>query len=257
LKYSTGVPDLDNLFGGYKTKSLYLFYGENGTGKTTLGAYVPILTISKYLIENQSFSESDKFIIVDCDGSFDDDRMEQILINNGLKPEAIFPHIIRFEPTTFKEQHKTVKSLSSKIKKEKWNPLLITVDAMSAIYRGLILRTEMKFRLTKIGFYTGKLDLQLTIMRHLAVKYDCPAIAVSWPISKAGEQLKDIIPPEQPFIGGRQFGFFPKYIIELKMFTDESNPLRIARLYKAKGLPSGRTAMFKLSDKGIESAKES
>lgn len=280
-KYSTGLPELDALFGGYQS-TLTEFYGEQGTGKTTLSAYWPITRIAVELKEKfGEIPEAGMFIMLDGDGGFDFDRAEQIWKENGLGPEEIKKHLYYKEFTAFKEHHNFItKELEDLIEIKKWKPLLVTFDPATAIYRGIVLRTDMVHRATTIGTYTGKLDLQLGNLRHLGVLYDCPIIVSSWPQSKissammesqlrkeskelskmniVGKQLlkrleerRRQMKPEIPIVGGRAFGFLPKIIVELRRI-DEASPMREAYLFKARGLPSGRTAKFKLSDKGIE-----
>ncbi|RLJ03518.1 MAG: hypothetical protein DRP11_00560 [Candidatus Aenigmatarchaeota archaeon] len=243
--YSWGVKALDELTGGIRP-ILMMFYGETGSGKTTLAAYVPTTRIA---IERKKLESNEKFIVIDGDGGFDMWRAEQIWKNNGLEPDVMAEHLEYVEVESFDDQHQTVKKLPETIEKRQIKPLLIVCDPMTAFYRGIILRTDMRHRATVIGQYTGKLDLQLTTLRYLTVKYKVPVIITTWPSSPVGKAFG--AESEVPFIGGRAFGFFPKLIVELSV-VERGRPVRRAYLWKAKGLPAGKTVEFKLSDKGVE-----
>jgi len=56
---------------------------------------------------------------------------------------------------------------------------------------------------------------------------------------------------EIPMIGGRAFGYLPKIIVELRI-PNEGEPIREAYLFKARGMPAGKSVQFKLCDSGIE-----
>jgi RecA/RadA recombinase len=251
-RYSWGLKEFDDLTGGLQS-ILTMIFGETASGKTTLAAYVPITRIFLELKQKiGEIPESGKFIIIDGDGGFDFDRLRQVVETNGLSYDEVEKHLIYFEVTEFDEQHDLVKNLPKKIEEGEIKPLLITFDPMTAIYRGIILRTDMKYRATAIGTYTGKLDLQLATLRHLSVIYDVPTIVTTWPSSPVGEAFG--AKGEFPFIGGRQMGFLPKMILKLSI-PAEGSPEREIYLWKAKGLPSGRSTKFRLSDSGIESVK--
>jgi len=271
MRYLTGCKALDDLFGGYQTKVITQVYGPTKSGKTTLSAYVPIGRIYQQLKRalGDKFPKNGRFFVVDGDGGFDFERAEQVWRGIGLSDDDvndIKERLIFWQPTTFKEQHEILASEGKKkpstiqrlIKEDKLKPLLVCADPLTAIYRGIILRTSHKMRLVTIGDYTGKLDLQLVSLRGIAVKEDCPVTISSWDVSplsyvKIGDEEPK--PPEQPMIGGRAFGYIPKCIVELRILQ-EGSPVREAYLYKHRSRPEGKTAVFRLSDKGIEDLKK-
>lgn len=271
-KYSCGVPELDSFGGGalYHT-TMMMIYGYPGSGKTTLACYCPILSISKSIIEERgSIPDDTVFVVVDCDGGFDHDRFAQIMSSNGLDPDAILQHLMYYQPTDFDDQHRLItKQIQDDIRGK--DVRLIAVDAITYIYRGIVMRTAAEYRLSTIGGYTAKLDLQLATIRKLAVENDSVAVITSWPISPVGIAMREqqirgmvekgvdrseaemLVPrPEAPVIGGRLFGYLPKIIIELRIL---GGPYREAVLVKHRSQPSGRTARFKLTDKGVEEAR--
>jgi len=250
--YTTGSKGLDDLFGGYYKGIIMQFYGETKSGKTTLSAYVPIGVIYSDIKKRfGEVSENAKFIVIDGDGGFDYERARQIWNSMGLTFDEVNNHIIYWQPTQFSEQHDIVVGLPKLIKDQNIKPLLVVVDPMTAIYRGIILRSPMKVRASIIGQYTGKLDLQLVILRNIAVEYNCPVIITSWQTSPIGEAFGVI--PEVEMIGGRAFGFIPKLIVRLEIPEEqpEGKVLRRAYLYKHRARPEGRTVDFLLTDEGI------
>ena len=253
LQVSWGVKSLDNALGMIRGGTLTLFYGNAGTGKTTLASMVPIMRIIQ---EYGKPDENDVFIIIDTEGGFDVERFKQILHNNGIDFDEIKHNIEYYEVTEFDEQHSLIKNLPKMLKDEGKKPLLVSVDTITSIYRGIILRTPLKNRLATIGEYTGKIDLQVSYLRRIAVKYGIPVYITTWSSSRVGEQLttkdnKEPIPPEAPFIGGRLLTFMPKVIAELRM-PDRFSPVRQLILWKSRDRPAGLQATFKLCDAGIE-----
>ena len=253
--YSTGSSALDNLFGGYKTRTLIEFFGLTEAGKTTLGVYIPIMSIWKDMQSNDG--EDGQFLVIDCDESFDEERFEQILVNNNIDPEPVFERIILFRPTGFGEQHKIITKEIPEIIKNGIVPKFITIDAICSHYRGAILRSPGRFKLAEIGEKTGKLDMQLNYIRGIAHKYNCPSTVVTWEGSnlEIGEtqNQKDgnKVASDLGTIGGRAMQFLPKVVVHLKMVTKLS-PLREAVLVKHRSKPVGQTARFTLCDGGIK-----
>jgi len=203
------------------------------------------------------FPENTRFFIIDGDGGFDMDRAEQIWRHSGLTSDDIDDiknRMIYWQPASFDEQHKTITDeLPKLIKNKGYKPLLVVADPLTAIYRGIILRTKHQYRLATIGDYTGKLDLQLVTFRSIALKEDCPVTITSWEVSplsyiKIGDE--EPTPPEQKMIGGRAFGFLPKCIVELRR-PKEGTPLREAYLCKHRSRREGGIVLFELWDGGV------
>lgn len=256
----TNCKPLDELFGGYQGGVIFQTYGPTKSGKTTLSAYIPMGVIYRQLKKSlgDKFPTNARFFVMDGDGGFDWERAEQVWRGYGLTDEEIKDmkdRTIYWQPTEFNDQHKILTDeLPKMIKNEKLKPMLVVADPLTAIYRGVILRTSHKYRLVTIGDYTGKLDLQLIELRRIAVKEDCPVCISSWEVSPLSEVKignEEPKPPEQPMIGGRAFGFIPKCIVELRILT-EGSPVREAYLYKHRSKKEGQVAHFVLCDEGIK-----
>jgi RecA/RadA recombinase len=234
--------------GGLETGILTMAYGETSTGKTTLGAYQPTVSISK----TYELEKNDRFIIIDCDGGWDFERVQQIWKANKLDVKQMVAHVEYYQPTDFAEQHEIVTSLEKKIKTEKWNPKFVVCDSMTSIYRGIVLRSDMKFKASTSGIYSGKLDLQLSTLRSIAVDWKCPAVVTSWPISPMSEAMGS--KPEQDFIGGRAFGFLPKTILRLEA-TDMKGVIRRVVLKKHRSRPPGDSCLIEIGEAGVKDTK--
>jgi len=248
---SWGIKNLDKTIGMIEPRIITLFYGLTGSGKTTLSTYIPIVRI----VKSKKLRENDVFIVVDTDGGFDLPRFEEIIKNNNLDSDVILDHLLYYDVTDFSEQHDIITdTIPYQLSNKNLRPLLISVDPITSLYRGIILRTDPKYKLSTIGIYTGKIDLQMVTLRRLAVKYECPVFVSTWPSSQAGASLTsdNSPPPEQPFIGGRQMGFLPKIIAEIIKPQDKKSPIRTIKLFKARNLPTGLECKIKLSPKGIE-----
>jgi RecA/RadA recombinase len=241
--YPTGVKALDELFGGYETKVLHLFYGQTAAGKTTLTAHIPIGLIAKA----KPLAHNEYFYVIDGDGGFDFDRAAQIWTAMGLDPEEIRKHLMYWNPSTFDEQHKAIMGLEDSLKKKGHKCLLVAADAMTAIYRGIVIRADARDKLLTLSEYTGKLDQELLALRRLSIQYDCVATASSWPASVIQSSMGT--KSETPTIGGRAFGYIPKIIIEITIPATD-RPVREAFLRKHRAKESGGSVMFKLANCG-------
>ena len=244
---------MDEVIGPIESGFITTFYGPTGSGKTTMSSYIPSMRIAKEIVEKLGeIPESAKFIVMSTDAGFSIERARQIWELNGLSPNEVESHLVYEEFTSFKRQHNYIKKLEKKIEDEKWKPCLIALDPMITLYRGIILRSDMKHRASVTGRYTGRMDLQMVILRRIANLYDCPCMISSWQSSPIWEGLGSP-PPETPAIGGRQVGFLSKIMVELSIPL-EGAPEREVLLVKHRSKPSGLKTKFKLVDEGIAEA---
>jgi len=268
VTFSTGSRALDRLF-VYEPTVVHLFYGVHQSGKTTLACYCPITSIYKTLSERGELPEDGAFFVVDGDGGFSWDRMQQIAEAWKVDWSDLKSRIKFWLPERFAAQHK---ALVQEMRKEakKCTPLFAVADPMVCFYRDRILTTPRRFRAVTLGEMTGRIGLQLTSLRFLAVKYRIPVCITSWSKSPLGDVLREreiaklmdekglsreeaerLVPrSEVDTIGGRLMGFMPKVIVRLSI-PEEGLPLREAYLAKHRAKPSGLKCRFLLSDKGV------
>jgi len=246
MRYSHGSKVLDDMSGGLEPGILTMIYGETSTGKTTLGAYQPTVSITK----TYDMEKDDRFIVIDCDGGWDFERVQQIWKANKLDVKYMVSHMEYYQPTDFAEQHEIVCGLEKSIKTSKWNPKFIVCDSMTSIYRGIVLRSDMRHKAATSGIYSGKLDLQLSSLRSIAVEWKCPAIVTNWPVSPMSEAMGTKV--EQDFIGGRAFGFLPKTIMKVEMSNSTKGVIRKVILKKHRAKPPGDSCMIEIGEAGIK-----
>jgi RecA/RadA recombinase len=254
---SWGIDSLDNTIGKIKPEIITLVYGNTGSGKTTLSVYYPAARIFKTFLENDMLDDNHKIIIVDTEEGVDFQRFKQVLENNGLNADKILKEFVIYKYVdTFEDQHTyIVHRIKSLIDEKGVKPLMISVDSLTSIYRGIILRAHRKFRLVETADYTGKLDLQLLKLRNYATEFSCPVFVTTWPStrvkSKEEENVEEIEDTGLPFVGGKALGFYPKIIIEIAKQSSYSSE-RIIRLFKARNIPPGLSCIVRLSDKGFD-----
>ncbi|MEM2289891.1 MAG: hypothetical protein QXW77_01500 [Candidatus Hadarchaeales archaeon] len=273
IPISWGIESLDELTGGIQPAALTLLYGDTTSGKTTLSGYVTIARIAKHLLQKGGIPEGANFYVVDGDGGWDIERASEVWQQHGLDPELIKRHLVFKEVSDFGEQHEYItKRLPERMEKGE-RPLLLVADSLTAIYRREMLR-EPK-RVPAILEMGGKLDLQVGKLRKLAVEYNCPAFVTTWPSSPITQTAREakirslmkehslsraeaeqVVPKSGiDLIGGKGMLSFSRLIIRLSI-PKEGEPLREARLVKAKDLPTGRSTFFYLCDAGISDVEK-
>lgn len=246
MRFTYSHPGLNDIVGPVEPGVLMSYYGYSAVGKTTLAAYIPILeTLKQNVVPKDGI-----FCIIDCDSGFSLARLGQILKANGVDPKSIEDKLWYFNPTSFAQQHDVTRKLNKEFEENGKVPLLIVNDAMTAIYRQIVLTAAPAHRAATMGTYTGKLNLQLNDMRKLAVKHKCPFIVTTWKSSPLGAALG--ADPEADLIGGRAFVFLPKVIVRLEAPRGIERPHRHAVLKKHREKPGGLFAKFQLADAGIE-----
>jgi len=241
----------------YQAGVLHCIYGITAVGKSTLGAYVPIVKTAQFFLKTKGkIPDKAIFVVIDTDGGFDFERLEQICECNDVKYSEIEKRLIYQNPQSFDEQHKYI---AHSLEKDTENrmPLVVALDPAVAIYRGIILRTPPKNRASVISQYLGKIDMQLQILRYFARARGAIATVTTWHVSEVGESISGV-PPEQPFIGGSGMGFLPKIIIGIEPYyyptatrIVKDSTLRMVTLWKHRSKPSGMRAVFELCDTGV------
>ncbi len=116
---STGSEDLDKILNGYNQNSITSFYGEAGSGKTTLC----LLAVIEQALNNK------KVLFLDTESNFSTERFEQLLKDRN---KDCIKNILILKIKNFNLQHSQIKSLEN-IK----NISLIVVDSMTHYYRRL------------------------------------------------------------------------------------------------------------------------
>ncbi|MEM2875818.1 MAG: ATPase domain-containing protein [Candidatus Bathyarchaeia archaeon] len=116
----TGCRGLDSLLsGGFKSRCLYLVYGEAETGKTTLAIQLAV----------NAAKMNFKSIYIDPESSFSTERLSQI---SGLDLNSISPLILILRPENFMRQGYLIDHLHEYLTDKVG---LIVFDTITSLYR--------------------------------------------------------------------------------------------------------------------------
>lgn len=223
-RVSTGTKLFDELLnGGYEKGVITTIYGPAGGGKTTL-CLLCLINIAK----------SDKKIIyIDTENGFSVERLSQLADNY----KDILAKILFLRPQNFDEQKKDIEKLSKIINK---NIGLIILDTIAMLYR-LELKNEGVYEINR------ELGKQISHLSQIASKVQLPILITNQVYADFEDKTKTHI------VGGDLLKYGSKCIIELQV---TANGNRRAILRKHRSIPEEKEVIFKIVQKGIESAKE-
>lgn len=190
----TGSADLDKFLEGYDNNGVTTFYGEGGSGKSTLC----ILAAIDQALNNK------KVLFLDTESNFSLERFEQLL--NGRNKDCI-KNILVLKIKNFNVQHTQIKNLE-----EIKNVSLVIVDSINHYYRRLHAREPEVAR--------GMLAKQLSILNKIS-KNNIPILITSQVYSN---MENEIIPLAKELLVR-----FSKTLIKL-----EKNPRKITNETKNK-----------------------
>jgi DNA repair protein RadB len=211
---------LDELLGGgVEAGIMTAFYGEPGSGKTSI-----CLQLARNCVK-----KGNKVIYIDAEGvSFE--RLRQIC---GKDFERVLRNILFSKPYSLEEQEKMVFSAA----KTKGIGLVI-VDAINIYPR-------LRFYDDPEGCDRSVLH-QLESLQLIARKHQIPVvITLHVYLSRENGDIR-------PF-GGRNISYIAKTIVKLDRLTANR---RKCTLVKHRSQPEGKEAEFVLTDKGIEPFKK-
>ena len=215
---SSGCTAVDKILGGgIETDCITSIYGPAGAGKTNLALLAAITTVKA----------GKKVIYVDTEGGVSVPRLEQLADKDTLQK------ILFLQPTTFKEQCAMIAKLSLA------DVGLIVVDSISMLYR-----LELGENFSDTNRELGK---QLAALTAITRKRQIPILLTNQVYSAFDERDK------VRMVGGDLLQYGSKCIIELQITP---NNLRRAVLRKHRSPPPDVHALFKITQKGCEEAKE-
>lgn len=206
------------LEGGVETGCISMFYGEAGTGKSTL-----CLILARNIA-----MQGKKVAYIDTEG-VSMDRLRQIC---GDDFDAVVKKILFFAVNSFEEQERTVDK-AIKLAEGNLDIGMIIVDSISMHYRLTSRMDDSRER--------KDLAAQTTKLTALSRTKDLPVVLTS-------QVYTDIETGEFLALGGHVLHHNAKLIIRL----DKVSPgLRRAVLIKHRSMPEGLTADFRLTANGI------
>lgn len=232
-KISTGSKDLNELIGGgVETESITEAYGRFASGKTQLGFQ---LIVNVHLPKGKGGLDGSAFVI-DTEGTFRPERIEQISKDMGLDPKKILEETIVVRATTTEQQILTIER-AEKLIQEK-NIKLIVVDSLMALFRSeFVGRGALNER-------QGKVNQHLHRLQMLADKYKVAIYITNQVMDNPGILFGD---PTVP-IGGNVLAHAATVRLYLKKSKEQK---RIVRLVDSPEMPEGECVM-KITPDGIK-----
>ncbi|MEW5937713.1 MAG: DNA repair and recombination protein RadB [Candidatus Thermoplasmatota archaeon] len=222
MRVSTGCKALDALLkGGVENGAITEFYGEAGSGKTTVCIQ----------IAREVAASGKRVIYIDTEG-ISPERLHQVCGEEAAK------RMLFFEPYDFDEQEGDVEK-AAKLALGNSDVGLVVLDTATMHYR-VDMRREMERSERK------SLSTQITHLLRVARKRGIPVVVTS-------QVYTDIGTDEFKPLGGHVLHHNAKAIVKLEKLKGAR---RRAVLMKHRALPEGGSAEFFLTDMGIEDCRE-
>ncbi len=212
--------------GGIKPGFVYLFYGESGTGKTTLAIQLAVNAARKNL----------KSIFVDSEFSFSTDRLSQI---SGLDLDKVSPLIFIIQPESFESQGYFIDHLHEYLAGRVG---LIVFDTITSLYSLEISNKVELFALNR------ELNRQLAFIADAVRGSEAVAVLTA----QVRQQLSQAVDSEavEP-VATRILNHWSDFTIRLK----RSTRLGVIQASIEKGLKTGEPNVvnLKICEEGIRS----
>ncbi len=213
----SGSKCIDGLLGGgVETGTVTQFYGQSGTGKTTICLMLAKNVVRKY-----------KAAYIDTEG-LSAERVKQIFGDTSL-----FSRVYVSEVFEFRQQSTALKEAERLCRNE--NIKLIIVDSFTSLYRSELEDEERQIKVKR------ELTSQLTFLLGIARKYDVAVVITN-------QMFTDIRTGEDRPLGGTSIDHLSKVIVALEKAGDK----RVATLVKHRWLKEGGSCEFRITDRGIE-----
>ncbi len=216
IKISTGAAGLDNLLGGgIESRMITQFYGEAGSGKSTLCLMAAVEVLRK----------GAGVVYIDSEG-FSIERFSQIA---GDSTNEYAKHLYVFEPSTFAEQGLMISESERLIKSGTAG--MIILDSATALYR--VEQMNSKDALSM-------LSRQMMVLLGIAKRYDIPAVITN-------QVFMDIDHHRLSGLGGTALSHISKAIIRV----EKHEGFRCAVVFKHRSQAEGKLWEFVLTGTGV------
>jgi len=220
FKIALNCPLDEILGGGIETRTVTQLYGEPSSGKTNLCLLAIVRAVE----------QGKKAIYIDTEGGHSLERLEQIAGKNFQK---VLDSTLFFEPTEFKEQDETIKSLEKLVEKEK-DIGIIVLDSAVSLYRcerddenAQELNRSLTMQVAKLSQLARKKNIASVITAQVYSSYE-------------GANVEPV--------AGLILKYWCKVIVELKK---EKSCIE-ATLIKHKHMQEGIKTRFRIARNGIE-----
>lgn len=214
----------DMLSGGIESGCLTLFYGEAGTGKTNL-----CLTLARNLA-----LEGGKTVYIDSEGL----SLQRLRQMSGAEQEKVLKGVLVSEVHSLEDQDRMI-GKAIKLAEGNSDVRLIVVDSITMFYRLASKEDERAER----RVLAGQSARLLTASRKLNI-----------PVVVTSQVYTDVETGAFEALGGNVLHHNAKTIVRVERIAPSK---RRAVLMKHRHLAEGRSAVFYLTDKGIEEEPQS
>jgi DNA repair protein RadB len=220
-----GVRSLDNLLGGgIELGNLTEFYGEGGSGKTNLCAFLACRVAA----------EGHWVVYIDTEG-LSIERLSQIAVGQGTTLSQVIQRVLLTTPKTLDEQEKAIERTSSLMREKTKRLGLVVLDSSTLLYRLALGQEDEEVA-------RQSLSTQLATLLYSALDSSIPVVFTN-------QVWRDTTSSTFEPIGGSFVNHIAKTIIRLERLKDG---WRRAVLVKHRSIPDGRSADFRLTDRGVE-----
>jgi len=260
--FSTGMKVLDDLLGGgIPCGVITTIYGDADSGKTTL----TMIAAAQAIKQNRSV------FLCYTEDMFSEERFKQITDAAGIDFAEMRSSLFNYKTaTSMGNQVKAVKGWvqeAEMFNKMGKKPGLFIIDSISRHYHDALSKVPAEHLAGTARMLIGKIVAQTEVLGQLAIEYGCPALAITWTKSGAGQRFsrqerQDMMQSGElydlelglgsktyDFIGGRNLEYTSKVIIHALPFRGSE---RIALLEKHPYMPTERLVRLKLTAAGFE-----
>ena len=215
-KISTGAAGLDNLLGGgIEPRMITQFFGEAGSGKSTLCLMAAVEVLRK----------CGGVVYIDSEG-FSIERFSQIA---GDSTNEYAKRLYVFEPSTFAEQGLMISESERLIKSGTAG--MIVLDSATALYRVEQMDTRDALSM---------LSRQMMVLLGIAKRYDIPVVITN-------QVFMDIDHHRLSGLGGTALSHISKAIIRV----EKQDGFRRAVVFKHRSQAEGKSWEFVLTGTGV------
>lgn len=231
-KLTTGSKVLDELLGGgVESRSITETHGAYGSGKSQVSMQLAV----NVQLPPEKGGLGGKAVIIDSEGSFRPERVQQMAEAAGLDPAEALTNIQVARAYTSDEQMMVAEKIATIA--EDQGIKLIVVDSLTALFRSEYVGRGM------LAERQQKLNQHLATLHKLADDNNIIVYVTNQVSAKPDQFFGD---PTHP-IGGHILGHSATYRIYLRK---SKGGKRIARLIDAPHLPDGEV-VFQVDEKGI------
>lgn len=221
-RLSTGSDPIDSLLeGGIEPGIITNVFGESGSGKTNFCVQVAA----------EVSGSGEKVAYIDTEKGFSPERFVQVADEEALD------RVLLMEPMTFEQQEQDIESLTGLFEEE--SPSLVVVDSMVSLYR-------LNANGDDVSEYNQRLSQQLSQLSRVARRESVPVVVTNQVYTSFDEDELELVGRDVP-------RYWSKCLLKL---SNRDKNLREIEVEKHRSMPEGKSAVFQITDSGLEEPDE-